>query len=169
MGEKIPWYNRRCLRCFVDGLAFLSMWRMPAPRQPRFPFGATWMDISSAGRALPRAKVQILLRPLELSSSDVFSYYENADGRVSAFSSCIIRIKVVRQPSKLDERGQYPHGALTQCSKKVVIVQVGENFMVFVSGGCIEQPNPTSVGSSLAPSTGVVCYGDCHGWDGIRE
>lgn len=125
----------------VDGLVFLSMWRMPAPRQPRFPSGATWMDISSAGRALPRAKVQILLRPLELSSSDVFSYYENADGRVSAFSSCIIRIKVVRQPSKLDERGQYPHGALTQCSKKVVIVQVGENFMVFVSGGCFEQPN----------------------------
>ena len=101
VGEKIPWYNRRCLRCFVDGLAFLSMWRMPAPRQPRFPFGATWMDISSAGRALPRAKVQILLRPLEPSSSDVFSYYENADGRVSAFSSCIIGLMVEPQPSKL--------------------------------------------------------------------
>ena len=61
----------------------------------------TWMDISSAGRALPRAKVQILLRPLEPSSSDVFSYYENADGRVSAFSSCIIGLMVEPQPSKL--------------------------------------------------------------------
>ena len=37
--------------------------------------------------------------------------HENADCHGSVFSSCIIRIKVVRQPSKLDERGQYPHGA----------------------------------------------------------